>query len=179
MSQGSPYPRRKSCNACIRAKRRCDLSDPQCTRCLQKSIECVYNGQLPRREYYSPSGSSSTVNALQISRLGVTTTADPSIQPAPALLHLPEFNFDAVSFEFSENFNPGLAFLESVPSFPLPPFPDDYPTPDTLLTNNTSARTYSHEDYDHIQDILVRAIFMLFIYFLRLRIVGRIQDGAD
>jgi hypothetical protein len=83
-----------------------------------------------------------------------------------------------MSFELPEDFNPGLAFLEFVPSLPLPPFPDDYPTPDTLLTNNTSTRTYSHEDYDHIEDIIVRAIIMLFIYFLKLRILGRIQGRA-
>ncbi|OKL62913.1 hypothetical protein UA08_01999 [Talaromyces atroroseus] len=34
--------RRKACNACIKAKRRCDLQHPSCRRCIVRGIECYY-----------------------------------------------------------------------------------------------------------------------------------------
>ncbi|KAH7463346.1 hypothetical protein FOMA001_g18036 [Fusarium oxysporum f. sp. matthiolae] len=34
--------RRKSCAACARGKRRCDLGFPQCGRCLARRVTCVY-----------------------------------------------------------------------------------------------------------------------------------------
>ncbi|EEU33597.1 uncharacterized protein NECHADRAFT_89330 [Fusarium vanettenii 77-13-4] len=34
--------RRKSCSACARGKRRCDLGFPQCGRCLARRVTCVY-----------------------------------------------------------------------------------------------------------------------------------------
>lgn len=40
-------PRRKSCEACVAAKRRCDLAVPFCSRCLQRNVLCVYPGRQP------------------------------------------------------------------------------------------------------------------------------------
>ncbi|KAH7128875.1 hypothetical protein EDB81DRAFT_906556 [Dactylonectria macrodidyma] len=34
--------RRKSCSACARGKRRCDLGFPECGRCLARRVTCVY-----------------------------------------------------------------------------------------------------------------------------------------
>lgn len=41
-------PRRKSCEACKSAKRRCDLAFPTCSRCIHKSLPCFYPGRLPQ-----------------------------------------------------------------------------------------------------------------------------------
>ncbi|KAK3352690.1 hypothetical protein B0T25DRAFT_500981 [Lasiosphaeria hispida] len=38
----NPPPRRKSCAACIKAKRRCTLESPSCLRCSQRALECIY-----------------------------------------------------------------------------------------------------------------------------------------
>ncbi|KAH7316608.1 hypothetical protein B0I35DRAFT_409791 [Stachybotrys elegans] len=38
----NPPPRRKSCSACIKSKRRCDTALPACLRCSQRRIACVY-----------------------------------------------------------------------------------------------------------------------------------------
>lgn len=38
----NPPPRRKSCETCTRAKRRCDLGTPTCLRCSQRKLACVY-----------------------------------------------------------------------------------------------------------------------------------------
>lgn len=39
--------RRKSCEACKAAKRRCDLVFPFCSRCVQRGEPCVYPGKQP------------------------------------------------------------------------------------------------------------------------------------
>ncbi|KAF4976218.1 hypothetical protein FZEAL_7081 [Fusarium zealandicum] len=38
----NPPPRRKSCAACTKAKRRCDFAVPACLRCSQRHIVCQY-----------------------------------------------------------------------------------------------------------------------------------------
>ncbi|KAF9885989.1 hypothetical protein FE257_012167 [Aspergillus nanangensis] len=42
-------PRRKSCEACKSAKRRCDLALPACLRCARRNIPCIYPGRQPVR----------------------------------------------------------------------------------------------------------------------------------
>ncbi|KAK3318950.1 hypothetical protein B0H66DRAFT_253510 [Apodospora peruviana] len=42
MERGNPPPRRKSCAACIKAKRRCTLEIPACLRCSQRQLDCKY-----------------------------------------------------------------------------------------------------------------------------------------
>lgn len=43
IERANPPPRRKSCQACIKAKRRCDLGQPACIRCTQRLLECQYS----------------------------------------------------------------------------------------------------------------------------------------
>ncbi|KAK5987353.1 Transcription factor gsfR2-like protein [Cladobotryum mycophilum] len=42
---GAAASRQKSCNACVRGKRRCDKRTPRCTRCAAKNLDCVYQRQ--------------------------------------------------------------------------------------------------------------------------------------
>ncbi|KAL7924856.1 hypothetical protein ACQKWADRAFT_260018 [Trichoderma austrokoningii] len=46
--RNNPPPRRKSCAACIKAKRRCDFAVPACLRCSQRRIQCEYPPRMPR-----------------------------------------------------------------------------------------------------------------------------------
>ncbi|EXK80526.1 hypothetical protein FOQG_14961 [Fusarium oxysporum f. sp. raphani 54005] len=39
--------RQRSCSACVRGKRRCDLGFPQCGRCLSRRVTCVYAWMSP------------------------------------------------------------------------------------------------------------------------------------
>jgi len=36
---------RRSCRACIRAKRRCTVEAPKCARCVSKSLDCLYDNE--------------------------------------------------------------------------------------------------------------------------------------
>ncbi|KAI0103716.1 hypothetical protein GGR51DRAFT_561648 [Nemania sp. FL0031] len=45
MSSSSVASRQKSCNACVRSKRRCDKRKPACSRCVKQRWTCVYGGR--------------------------------------------------------------------------------------------------------------------------------------
>lgn len=47
LERDNPPPRRKSCEACRAAKRRCDLALPTCFRCSQRGLACAYPGLPP------------------------------------------------------------------------------------------------------------------------------------
>ncbi|KAF4966740.1 hypothetical protein FSARC_5605 [Fusarium sarcochroum] len=42
IERDAPPPRRKSCQACKKSRRRCDQGRPTCQRCLQRNIDCRY-----------------------------------------------------------------------------------------------------------------------------------------
>jgi hypothetical protein len=50
MERNDPPARRKSCQACKKARRRCDLARPTCQRCAQRNIHCHYPYAPPQRE---------------------------------------------------------------------------------------------------------------------------------
>lgn len=44
--------RQKSCNACVRGKRKCDKKIPRCTRCAAKGLDCVYQRLPPGASFH-------------------------------------------------------------------------------------------------------------------------------
>lgn len=52
---GISPPRRKSCAACTKAKRRCDYALPACQRCSNRGIECHYPERVRSRFLRIPS----------------------------------------------------------------------------------------------------------------------------
>ncbi|KAK1987108.1 hypothetical protein LZ30DRAFT_215860 [Colletotrichum cereale] len=53
LADAADKSRQKSCNACVRSKRRCDKRTPRCTRCAEKNFSCVYQN-LPPASSASP-----------------------------------------------------------------------------------------------------------------------------
>jgi hypothetical protein len=51
--------RKKSCYACVKSKRRCDLGYPFCKRCFIKGLDCKYPNATPRDTNRSTSGATS------------------------------------------------------------------------------------------------------------------------
>lgn len=41
----NPQGRQKSCSRCVKAKRKCDLQQPQCLRCIRQKLICNYPPQ--------------------------------------------------------------------------------------------------------------------------------------
>lgn len=56
MTEKASAPRKKSCNNCSKAKVRCDLKKPKCTRCRNRDISCkyAYNGSVDDQSTIAP-----------------------------------------------------------------------------------------------------------------------------
>lgn len=72
MERDHPPPRRKSCQACVKTKRRCDQRYPTCLRCSQRKIQCQYPPR-PSRHFQAERAQSPLST-------GVRTTAQPENQ---------------------------------------------------------------------------------------------------
>ncbi|KAI0890503.1 uncharacterized protein GGS22DRAFT_14452 [Annulohypoxylon maeteangense] len=60
MAPGGISTRQKSCNACVKSKRRCDKQIPSCGNCLKRRFPCSYGGKSAMQSHSnSASGSSS------------------------------------------------------------------------------------------------------------------------
>ncbi|KAK5626088.1 hypothetical protein RRF57_001803 [Xylaria bambusicola] len=131
IERGNPPPRRKSCAACIKAKRRCDLHQPSCLRCTQRRIDCSYPtpaGNHPKRRggaIPSPSQSETSPIAqaqdeLIMKDVALTETStswessfdfsmdlSPAYTNNPSCAPFPNISFDEPVFH-------GLEFLDDV-----------------------------------------------------------------
>ncbi|KAK5989307.1 hypothetical protein PT974_10820 [Cladobotryum mycophilum] len=58
-----PIPRQKSCAQCRKAKTKCSLTVPQCSRCIEKNIGCNYAGYSVRAAPYAASSPSTRRDA--------------------------------------------------------------------------------------------------------------------
>ncbi|KAJ6032723.1 hypothetical protein N7540_003455 [Penicillium herquei] len=91
-----PIPRRKSCEACKTAKRRCDLSLPACSRCTHRNVPCIY----PWRQLtydHTPE-----ILSVDLPDLNVDALADPQhnidiFRPSPVPTELDSFQWDQES----------------------------------------------------------------------------------
>jgi Fungal Zn(2)-Cys(6) binuclear cluster domain len=117
-------PRRKSCVACVAAKRRCDLRQPACSRCDRQKLECCYP-TAPPCPSPSPGGNSGSPGASNLLDFGqalndTSTLAYPALDAADFGM-MPEATFSAVD----DLLNPGdnsfaLGTLLSLQSLPVP-----------------------------------------------------------
>lgn len=56
MSPRGGSSRQKSCNACVRSKRRCDQRVPACANCTKKKRLCIYGQQSDTQSYGNSAG---------------------------------------------------------------------------------------------------------------------------
>ncbi|KAM0525605.1 hypothetical protein ACHAPE_000313 [Trichoderma viride] len=63
--RNNPPPRKKSCAACIKAKRRCDFAVPACLRCSQRRIQCEYPSRTPHAKVRASSHAANRPVPLQ------------------------------------------------------------------------------------------------------------------
>lgn len=96
MDRAAAASRQKSCNACVRGKRKCDKRTPKCTRCAVKGLDCVYQR--------TPSGASGSQQQQQGQQQGQQHLQQQRQQQqqqsdiglTPSVVDIPEFdmNFD-------------------------------------------------------------------------------------
>lgn len=110
-------PRRKSCGACVAAKRRCDLAVPVCSRCLRRDIVCEY----PARQSSANPPSSATINChnggwqimAPVLPISIETPAFPQPSITDRLEHVdPDWN-SIHGFEPNISINPSWDLLLS------------------------------------------------------------------
>ncbi|KAK0672567.1 hypothetical protein QBC41DRAFT_380540 [Cercophora samala] len=105
IERNNPPPRRKSCAACIKAKRRCTQESPACQRCTQRTLVCQYpegrvsKRPLPPKTPATPSRSS---------------TGPPSALPTPGpLWDLSAWEHSSTSCESLELVDPHAILLDA------------------------------------------------------------------
>ncbi|KAH6997687.1 hypothetical protein BKA56DRAFT_626518 [Ilyonectria sp. MPI-CAGE-AT-0026] len=87
--------RQKSCNTCVRGKRKCDKKTPRCTRCAAKGLDCVYQKLPPGASFHDEDiGAPSTSDVhdfdmgFDIESLGTSTdTTTTTATTSPESLH--------------------------------------------------------------------------------------------
>ncbi|TVY36230.1 hypothetical protein LSUB1_G005076 [Lachnellula subtilissima] len=103
---------RRSCNACAKAKHRCDLRTPHCSRCIKKKFNCIYANEpltssSPDRNDSPPSdavgnGWPAVMNGVEVSKM---TSRDGTTTP--------KFSETSVGL-----LNPGNAYFDPFDSYP-------------------------------------------------------------
>lgn len=86
-ASASAASRQKSCNACVRGKRRCDKRSPRCTRCAAKGLDCVYQKLPPSALSSATDGTSTTTTTIS----GAASTAESS-GTSPEMADMPDFD---------------------------------------------------------------------------------------
>ncbi|KEZ40369.1 hypothetical protein SAPIO_CDS8223 [Scedosporium apiospermum] len=103
VERANPPPRRKSCAACTKAKRRCDLAQPSCLRCAGRGIECHYpHGIRPNNSNRLTSLSSTPSTPSTPSSIhAASVILEAPVPTTPVLNKTTEtFAFDALLDEF-------------------------------------------------------------------------------
>ncbi|KAI9738304.1 MAG: hypothetical protein M1834_008802 [Cirrosporium novae-zelandiae] len=130
-SKAIPPPRQKSCNACIQAKRRCDLQIPTCSRCTKRNLTCnyLYPPERPRSLTKEPPQNTSILASPELTRVDLPnpTELKPSSQPF-------NFNMDLGLENAPTAFNPFDSFStmfqtswQDGPKSLTPRVPNTYP----------------------------------------------------
>jgi hypothetical protein len=69
MPKGKSLSLRKSCRACVKAKRHCDAQLPQCNRCFNKALPCTYDNEpLAEQEESKISCASTGTSTREVAR---------------------------------------------------------------------------------------------------------------
>jgi len=93
--RSKPVTLRRSCQACIKGKRRCDQGWPRCSRCLSKDINCEYvNAPLTVQSTRRPSAG----RCVGLKRLIVNVTPTPQIYAPLRLEIVKEYDPNIIRF---------------------------------------------------------------------------------
>jgi hypothetical protein len=101
MEQAAAATRQKSCDACVRGKRKCDKRMPRCARCAARGIECRYKKTPPSA---SPSdNTASASSAISASAAGASRTpgSPPLATPTSSVEGDPYASLTSTSFSAS------------------------------------------------------------------------------
>jgi Fungal Zn(2)-Cys(6) binuclear cluster domain len=134
--------RQKSCHNCVKAKRRCDLAFPRCSRCVQKQLSCDYShvsrrhaSNALRYSAVSPADfrgiveGQDDISGAGLENTGINPELDMSLE---AMFGIPS--------------NAGLSEVDQMWLLP---------NPLTSPTSSTVAPAFSKNDYSRMSDMCV------------------------
>lgn len=140
IERANPPPRRKSCQACIKAKRRCDLGQPACLRCTQRLLECQYStpGSAARRNTVANTQRQRSVAADLISIPPLSSHTGEGLALAEQVDYNNLVLTDLPSMD-DPSLESGLDFLD--PDLDMLQFINDTPTEAPEYTDKSSCAT--------------------------------------
>ncbi|KAJ8129624.1 hypothetical protein O1611_g4005 [Lasiodiplodia mahajangana] len=168
MSSGGGASRQKSCNACVRSKRRCDKRKPACSRCVKQRWSCIYGG---RAHAGATLGGSAEVPFSMDFSSDPTLNSDPFI-PAPnappTMLGTDLGLASDLAFQFNNDFS-SLFTMSGSSSFPGDPwlsrFAEESATPreKSLMRRDYSKMAPVCDDYApwQLADASTKAAFTM------------------
>ncbi|KAK1497445.1 hypothetical protein CTAM01_07715 [Colletotrichum tamarilloi] len=109
LADAADKSRQKSCNACVRSKRRCDKRTPRCTRCSEKNFSCVYQNLPPASANGNGNGGSGGVGVGSLggrgdsssSAGGMISNPDDTLQAMDIEENCGNINDDLPPFDFN------------------------------------------------------------------------------
>ncbi|KAF7882143.1 hypothetical protein EAF00_011659 [Botryotinia globosa] len=157
--------RKKACTACVKAKRRCDLLLPACSRCDIKNLSCVYVNELSRKKSTRSSqrAKSTTIPAESITTAQIFTDSYEACLDSLSYDNIPlldyqdqQSNRDLTSWYSTSNntlsFPPNISFQTTNPLASLDPqtLPAQITYISTQLKSFVSAfALHSHNSFIH------------------------------
>ncbi|KAI1303820.1 hypothetical protein F5Y03DRAFT_359184 [Xylaria venustula] len=162
IERGNPPPRRKSCAACIKAKRRCDLRQPSCLRCSQRRIDCSY--PVPPHDRRRGNDNGSTSSSMTSSSSSSPSGTSPNVQQnqhqqvQPQEFMMRDLSFaepsatsgSSLSWDSGFDFNIDLcsSYHDACPSYPNLSF-DDPPGFQGLEFLDDDVMVMGHQQQQH------------------------------
>ncbi|QPH00138.1 hypothetical protein C2857_003396 [Epichloe festucae Fl1] len=134
--KASAASRQKSCNACVRGKRRCDKRKPRCTRCSAKGLDCVYQKLPPRA---STSHGTSTSSSGESARPSLVSSMSGPWPLSASASDVPDFD---MSFDM-ESLGTGTTAADTSPESLQP----DIGVPLGCGTHGSSGLDFSIVDF--------------------------------
>ncbi|TGO87363.1 hypothetical protein BPOR_0231g00060 [Botrytis porri] len=112
-SRGGVRSRKRACSACTKAKTQCDLIHPSCSRCLKKSLSCIYEGpQLLKGKVLEPAVANCT--STDVNKIEEVSLILSSLQEvaSPVLLDVHEASMVSNPLQISDIIADDIMSLE-------------------------------------------------------------------
>ncbi|KAI3323574.1 hypothetical protein HD806DRAFT_522716 [Xylariaceae sp. AK1471] len=147
MSSSGGSSRQKSCNGCVKSKRRCDKRQPACGRCIKQRYLCIYGGQMEM-----------TFGDSADAPFSLDCLADPTSNSATFIPHSNALPMglgtdmelmSGATFQLNNAFAPPLVTMPENNSF----LANTWPSLLTEISSVPCERTLARKDYSKMADM--------------------------
>ena len=157
---GREASRQKSCNACVRSKRRCDKRTPTCGRCAKRRYLCVYGGLPGKRRDGGDTAAEEIIHLDCLPDLsgnppcGDAPMFDPGLMSTPLEPGLDLMPATPASFRLDSAFDNLLSSMTDA-SFEDWSWHPSIPRQQSEAPSSPDAKTLTMDDYSHMATMCV------------------------